>query len=757
MAIGSATLKLFAARSRAGRAMLVALAVPIALLVATLAGVAVWQLSLGDRIVPGVRAAGLDLSGRTMEEARAQIAARLEEQGRSTLTLLAGERRFAVTLSELGLEVRPGEAEALALRAWQTGRRGTLLEQLCEQLALLRRPIELTVQTQVNRMQLEATLARLGGEINRQPVDAALVIGDGVSVPSRAVQITPSQPGRRLDVEASIYPLLQAVGRASSAPVELVVDTIPPRIVEADLETARQQAVQALSAPLLLEHQGRTWQLEPAAIAGMLQVAYDAGPPYHLSLDPAEVRAFVEKAAGEVGTPARNARLELNGTEVIVRPGTAGLAVNVDATIAALQQAVFSTARTVPLAVHMRAPAIDAAALEPLRAQANRLISRPVTLTYAEQRWTLEPAELAKALRLPDTAKAESAGQLSVGLDQATLERQIRTLAAKLRVEPEDAALAIQGTQVVIRPGKDGQAVDAAAAAQAVIAAVQAPGDGPLPPVLLRLVPVQPQRTEQSLELARRRAQQLIGAPIVLRAGAATWSLTPTELAAALVFGETNDKEIFPYLSRSKIIEYLQRLAPQIEAAAGGSPTGSSATPTATPGQAAGPTRKVDLEKTALAVWARANSDDRTATVEFVTGEAARPETPQKMPPQAGKWIEVNLAAQRLTAYEGDWPVMSTLISSGLPRTPTPKGTFEIFSKLRYDDMRGGSVAAGDYYYLPKVPYVMYFAAGGYALHGTYWHNNFGRPMSHGCVNLTTRDAEWLFNWAPMGTKVVIF
>lgn len=756
MAIGSGTLRLFSARSRAGRAAVLALALSLTLCVAPLAGVAIWQFSVGDRIVPGVRAVGIDLSGRTVEEAQAYIAARLEEQRRSTLTLLAGERHFTATLSELGLEVRPGEAATLARRAWQTGRRGPLRDRLREQLALLRRPVELTVQTQVNRLQLEATLARLGSEINRQPVDAALVIGDDVSAPARAVQITPSQPGRRLDIEASIYPLLQAVGRASSEPVELVVDTIPPRIVEADLEAARQQAVQALSAPLLLEYQGRTWQLEPAAIAGMLQVAYDAGPPYHLSLDPADVRAFVEKAASEVGTPARNARLELNGTEVTLRPGTAGLTVNVDATVAALQQAVFSTTRTVPLAVQAREPAINAAALEPLRVQANRLTSRPVTLTYADQRWTLEPADLAKALRLPDTAKAESTGQLTVGLDQATLERQIRPLVARLRIEPENAALTVQGNEVVIRPGKDGQAVDAAAAAQAVIAAVQAPGDAPIPPVPLRLVPVQPQRTEQLLEPARRRAQQLIGAPVVLRAGAATWSLTPAELAAALVFGETNDKEVFPYFSRSKIIEYLQRLAPQIEAAATGGPA-DSPTPSTTLGQPPAPARRVDLEKTALAVWARANSDDRTATVEFVTGEAARPETPQKMPPLAGKWIEVNLAAQRLTAYEGDWPVMSTLISSGLPRTPTPRGTFEIFTKLRYDDMRGGSVAAGDYYYLPKVPYVLYFAAGGYALHGTYWHNNFGRPMSHGCVNLTTRDAEWLFNWAPMGTKVVIF
>jgi lipoprotein-anchoring transpeptidase ErfK/SrfK len=59
----------------------------------------------------------------------------------------------------------------------------------------------------------------------------------------------------------------------------------------------------------------------------------------------------------------------------------------------------------------------------------------------------------------------------------------------------------------------------------------------------------------------------------------------------------------------------------------------------------------------------------------------------------------------------------------------------------------------GPGYYLPNVPYTMYFY-GGYGLHGTYWHNNFGTPMSHGCVNLSTADSGWLFDWASVGTVV---
>lgn len=113
------------------------------------------------------------------------------------------------------------------------------------------------------------------------------------------------------------------------------------------------------------------------------------------------------------------------------------------------------------------------------------------------------------------------------------------------------------------------------------------------------------------------------------------------------------------------------------------------------------------------------------------------------------RWIDVNLTHQRLIAYEGDTPVRTVIVSTGLPRTPTVTGRFRIYVKYKTDHMSGPD------YNLPNVPYVMYFYAG-YGLHGTYWHQNFGQPMSHGCVNLPTPDAEWLFNWASVGTLVYI-
>ena len=111
------------------------------------------------------------------------------------------------------------------------------------------------------------------------------------------------------------------------------------------------------------------------------------------------------------------------------------------------------------------------------------------------------------------------------------------------------------------------------------------------------------------------------------------------------------------------------------------------------------------------------------------------------------RWIDVDLSNQRLVAYEGDTPVYWVTVSTGLPGTPTVTGQYYIYVKYPAQTMSGPG------YYLPDVPYVMYFYLG-YGIHGTYWHNNFGHPMSHGCVNTPTLDAQWLYNWADVGTVV---
>jgi lipoprotein-anchoring transpeptidase ErfK/SrfK len=117
--------------------------------------------------------------------------------------------------------------------------------------------------------------------------------------------------------------------------------------------------------------------------------------------------------------------------------------------------------------------------------------------------------------------------------------------------------------------------------------------------------------------------------------------------------------------------------------------------------------------------------------------------------PLGTKRIELDLSDQVLTAYEGETAVYDALVSTGVPSMPTPLGAYKIFRKVR------SQVMSGPGYYLPNVEFVSYFFRG-YAIHGTYWHSNFGHPMSHGCVNMTNKDAQWVYSWAPKGTQVIV-
>ena len=122
------------------------------------------------------------------------------------------------------------------------------------------------------------------------------------------------------------------------------------------------------------------------------------------------------------------------------------------------------------------------------------------------------------------------------------------------------------------------------------------------------------------------------------------------------------------------------------------------------------------------------------------------------------KKIVIDRSEQALYAYEGDELFMKTLVSTGKELAPTEIGTFEIFKKMPSRYMQGPIPGSGleDEYDLEGVPWNMYFTAEGSVLHGAYWHNSFGSPYSHGCVNLKPDDAKMLYDWANLGTKVII-
>ncbi len=124
------------------------------------------------------------------------------------------------------------------------------------------------------------------------------------------------------------------------------------------------------------------------------------------------------------------------------------------------------------------------------------------------------------------------------------------------------------------------------------------------------------------------------------------------------------------------------------------------------------------------------------------------PALPEGIKPDAG-WIDVNLSEQRLYVYQGTRLLNSFEISSGAAETQTLPGSFRIYAKNKASNMMGQE------YDVPAVPYVLFYDKD-FALHGAYWHDEFGKPVSHGCVNLRVDDARWIFDWAPIGTLVKI-
>jgi lipoprotein-anchoring transpeptidase ErfK/SrfK len=175
-----------------------------------------------------------------------------------------------------------------------------------------------------------------------------------------------------------------------------------------------------------------------------------------------------------------------------------------------------------------------------------------------------------------------------------------------------------------------------------------------------------------------------------------------------------------------------------------------TATPTPTPTNTPSPTPSPTYTSTPTDI--PTSTPTRTLTPTPTHTPTPTPK-PTKVPPadqsRSGKWIEIDLSEQRLYAHEGQETVLTAVVSTGTRYYPTVTGRYKIYAKYRATRMTGPG------YNLPNVPWTMYFYRG-YAIHGTYWHSSFGRPMSHGCVNMKTPEAKWLFNWAPKGTLVVV-
>jgi hypothetical protein len=120
-----------------------------------------------------------------------------------------------------------------------------------------------------------------------------------------------------------------------------------------------------------------------------------------------------------------------------------------------------------------------------------------------------------------------------------------------------------------------------------------------------------------------------------------------------------------------------------------------------------------------------------------------------------GKWVESNLTQQRTYLWDGNKKLKTYVVSTGKNVTPTITGTYKIYLKRELHDMKGYDPIKKKDYVQPNVRYISYFE-GAYAYHAAYWHNAFGTQVSHGCINMKTAEAKFLYEWAPVGTTCII-
>jgi lipoprotein-anchoring transpeptidase ErfK/SrfK len=329
-------------------------------------------------------------------------------------------------------------------------------------------------------------------------------------------------------------------------------------------------------------------------------------------------------------------------------------------------------------------------------------------------------------------------------IDSKKLEETLAAVFSSASTAPKNAALSIKEGKVELIPEKPGFGFDTEKATTKIIEYAQELNETPIalaPEVLPPAVSTSELRTVEA------QAESIVQTPFIIVIDEKEHAISQAEVSTWVVYDEAGATLV---VNSEAVTESIKKLAAEVDVNAQPKKILKNTEEVVEEGVAG---KKLDQPALVQTITARLLTVPLESRVSVALQEIA-PEvetvaTAATPSTSTGKVIRVVLSEQRLYAYEDGQLARSTLISSGLYGTPTPIGTFSVRNKIPYHVMAGAG------YYLPDVPHSMYFF-GLYALHGAYWHNNFGNPMSHGCVNLPLDEAEWLFNWATVGTPVEI-
>lgn len=432
------------------------LAVVLVIIIAVLG----YQMAYNDRVYAGVKIGDVDAGSMTAAQVQAVLDQWSSKIGNASLTLYHDEQQFSESFANLGVRL---DAEASARRAMQVGRQGPIHQQLLDRLRALTGGVVLGPTLVVNQQALEALIHRVAETLDRPAREATVVVK-----PS-GVEVTPSLVGLKVNIEETTERVRQALAEGSLEKVPVVVEQAQPAVAEAGLTEARSMAEKIISAPIALKYQDRTWTIDRATLAEMVQVRpANADDPslFIASLDEEALKTRLTVIATEINRAPLDASITLEDGRFVIVPSQDGAAVDIAAATTAVLQASTDTNRTVALEVQVATPSIQTNHLNDALLTANKMISAPITLQLGSRTWTLPPGQIASMVQL-DTSDTVSHPRVS--LDQTMLTDYVSGLAANVNTPARNARVQLRdGSVSILADGQDGVTLLVDQTAQAI-------------------------------------------------------------------------------------------------------------------------------------------------------------------------------------------------------------------------------------------------------------------------------------------------
>ena len=444
-----------------GAALIVAVA-------ALLAGAAllVYGATYRGEIFGGARAAGVDLGGKTQAEAAALIDARLAAWTQQPLQFTANGQTLTATPAELGVSFN---AQAIAANAYNFGRGDGLWADSRNWLDALTGGYTTPAVATVDAERFKIFFAARAADIAVAPRDASFALDTA----GRST-IDPGAPGVAIDLNATLRALEEQANTLATTPVAIATTSVPQAVVGDDLRQALADVATLTDDPLTLSLGGAAWQIDSAALRGMLRVDNAAGG-VAVAIDRSALREYVASLENSVFTSGVDATIVNNNGSFVVTSAVAGRKLDINASTDAALAALASGGVEVQLVTRPVTPQIGDAAVAEALATAQKLTASDITLTYDSGTETIGADKLAQAVRFG--ANAARKPQIEVTLDQEQMGKAFAQVADKIKVEGKNADLRwIDGAVQVRANETPGRELDVQATIDATRRALAAGG-----------------------------------------------------------------------------------------------------------------------------------------------------------------------------------------------------------------------------------------------------------------------------------------